>query len=97
MKEDVRDGKQPARDEESAPFRPTRLPDGLGLAESFLVTGRDAGFDMTSQEGVAAWSSEIKRRIMQGNPLEKSLPRAESSETPPVQPSESPSRKRPAH
>lgn len=86
MKEDLRDGKQPISDKSGTPLRQTPLPEVLGLAESFLATGRDAGFDMTSQEGVAAWSSEIKRRIMQGDALEKTLPRAES-----------PSRKRPTH
>ena len=101
MKEDLRDVKPKGREEAIAPHRPTNLPADLGLAESFLATGRAAGFDMTSQEGVAAWSSEIKRRIMQGNALETSLPQAKPPENAPVnprtQPTDSSFRGRPPH
>jgi|GEM_PF-2766650 len=85
MKEDLRDAKPMGRNEANAPKRPTTLPDDVGLAERFLATGRDAGFDMTSQEGVAAWSSEIKQRIMRGDALETSVPRADSPESPAAQ------------
>lgn len=94
MKEDLRDDKPSGRDDAIAPKGPPSLPEGLGLAESFLATGRDAGFDMTSQEGVAAWSSEIKRRIMTGKGLEKAVPRAENAEKP-SRPSDSPPRGHP--
>ncbi|MNX98479.1 hypothetical protein D3C86_1308930 [compost metagenome] len=66
------------RDKAFATGKPSVLQEGLGLAESFLSTGRNAGFDMTSEEGVAAWSSEVKRRIMSGSGLEKTLPRTEN-------------------
>jgi hypothetical protein len=49
------------------------LPESLGLAESFLTMGREAGFDMTSHEDVAAWSIEFKRRI-KAQPLPEEAP-----------------------
>jgi hypothetical protein len=97
MEEDVRDDKKSGRGEAIARETPPSLPEGLGLAESFLATGRDAGFDMTSQEGVAAWSSEIKRRIMTGKTLESSVPPAEHSQKPSPPSSETQPRGRRPH
>ncbi|MNS04198.1 hypothetical protein D3C72_355510 [compost metagenome] len=97
MEEDVRDDKKSGRGEAIARETPPSLPEGLGLAENFLATGRDAGFDMTSQEGVAAWSSEIKRRIMTGQTLEMSLPRTENPQKPSSPSSETQSRGRKPH
>ncbi|MNX76851.1 hypothetical protein D3C86_1083690 [compost metagenome] len=97
MQENERDVKKAGRDEAFASQKPPTLLEGLGLAESFLSTGRDAGFDMTSEEGVAAWSSEIKRRIMTGQTLEMSLPRTENPQKPSCPSSETQSRGRKPH
>jgi len=41
----------------------------FGLAESLVMAGRDAGFDMDSREGIEAWMQSI-----QGKPLPPSIP-----------------------
>jgi hypothetical protein len=43
-------------------------PSNFGLAKALLMGGREAGFDMESQEGIEAWM-----RAMQGQPLPASV------------------------
>lgn len=74
MREDSRD--VTGRAEPRAREPQSTLPEGIGLSERFMAMGQAAGFDMTRPEGVAAWSSEYKRRVMTGQPLEITLPPA---------------------
>ncbi len=71
---DTPQGRDSKRGETKAREAAKSLPESLGLAESFLTMGREAGFDMTNQEDVAAWSIEFKRRI-------KAQPAPEKSQT----------------
>ena len=43
-------------------------PRNFGMAKSLVMAGADAGFDVSSQEGVEAWMREI-----QGKPLPSSI------------------------
>jgi hypothetical protein len=43
-------------------------PRNFGMAKSIMMAGADAGFDMSSKEGVEAWMREI-----QGKPLPSSI------------------------
>lgn len=37
-------------------------PANFGMAKSFLMAGKDAGYDMTSREGVDAWTARVNER-----------------------------------
>ena len=66
--------------EESAHYKKPSFHESLGLSERFLEMGTAAGFDMSSLAGVANWFCEYKRRIMEGQTLEVTLPQAEQGQ-----------------
>jgi hypothetical protein len=44
-------------------------PDNFGMAKSFFMAGRSAGFDMSSEAGTAAWMAAYNARIAGGPAL----------------------------
>lgn len=49
---------------------------GGDLSPSFLDMGRQAGLELSTLEALAAWSSELKRRVMAGEPLDHAVSKA---------------------
>jgi len=79
MHDASRDVNGPGQVEKRLQRLPANLPDGIGLSPHFLAMGQEAGFDMSSPEGVAAWSSEFKRRVTAGESLDFTIPKSAPS------------------
>lgn len=45
-----------------------RKLDRLGLCDRFLNAGAQAGFDMASHAGIAAWTAELRRQLKAAPP-----------------------------
>ena len=69
----------------SAPQRLARLladPSNFGPAKSFMMSGRAAGFDMSSQAGLDAWTQHMRKndlRLPMGRPVPAAQPRETST------------------
>jgi hypothetical protein len=49
-------------------------PRNYGMAKSFFMAGKQAGFDMTTEEGLAAFQLIYNSQLANGGPLPASLP-----------------------
>lgn len=60
-------------------------PRYFGMAKSFIMSGRAAGVDMTTQEGAAAWMAEANARMGLGggfdprSPAPRTAPKADAA------------------
>ena len=86
MHDDSRDVYEPWQVEQRLPEMPKSLPERMGLSPRFLALGEEAGYDMHSLAGIAAWSIEFKRRVMASEPVETTVPKAGTPPNSPTAP-----------
>jgi hypothetical protein len=62
-------------------------PRNFGMAKSLMMAGRDAGFDMSSKEGIEAWMREVQSKPLPDSVRIPSLDELPFGRTPPGRPS----------